>query len=244
MDTINISTTKSKAKVSKMIRDLPLMLSGKKNDIYGVRNAFWSGFAHSLYVSIFRAYLHKSRLSKDELGNSWPDITPETKAYRRAKKTPGRLGLLSSSQRKEWWKIYKKYKAIFLSKKNSQKQAKVLAAKKAWVEIKKQGGQTKIARYGNEKFPVLIDKGKLLASLTPGSFNGTQYRPRTRNQVFNITRYGLEMGTRVRYAQDHHQPKRQGFPQRRLWPVNMKPWLQNAMKAGVLAATRRMATKL
>lgn len=245
MYTINVKSQKSKRKIVMMVRDLPLMLSGRKKDIYGVRSAFWGGFAHNLYTKIAEAYFNKARLLKDDLGNSWPDISPQTKAYRRTRRPRGPLAMLSSSQRKEWWKIYKQFKAYFITKKNfSEKQAKTQAAKKAWTEIKKQGGKTKIQAFGDKKMLVLIDRGKLFDSLLPGSFNGTQYRTRSRKQIFKVVKTGLIMGTRVKYASRHHEPKKVGFPQRRLWPVNIRPWVKNATQAGILAATRRLATKL
>lgn len=244
MQVINVDTSKAPRKVQMMIRDLPLMLSGKKNDIYGVRQAFWGGFAHSMFASISINYFKKSQLIPDELGNIWPDLSPTTKAYRRAPRTRGRLGLLSSSQKKKWWSVYKQQKAIALNRKMSLAQAKVVAAKKAWVEVKKIGGRTKIETYGNEKFLVLVHKGKLLDSLAAGAFNGTQYRARSRNQIFTITRRGLTIGTRVKYANQHHEPKNEFIPQRRLWPKRMRPWLAKAMKAGVIAATLKLASKL
>jgi hypothetical protein len=241
-----VTTRKGKETVRRMIRDLPRMLSGKKNDIYGVREAFWGGFAYSLYNSIFKAYIWKSTLAKDDLGNSWPDLSPRTKAYRRAKKTTRTpLGLLTPTERKRWWSIYKQFKAFFIQKRKFPvKKAKAFAARKAWSVLKAEGAKTKLQVYGKEKFPVLIHKGRLVASLTPGAFNGTQYRARNRNQIFTVDRSGLTMGTRVKYAIEHHDPKKSYIPRRRLWPDNMSPWIRLAMTAGTAAAVRKLTAKL
>lgn len=249
MTKIRVYSKRDEREVERIISRLPGILSGIYNDSYGVRRAFWGGFAHSLYRSIFRAYLHKSRLGPDELGNRWPDISPATKVKRlskpnRSKRKPS-LGLLNTKQKKFWWQMYRKHKALFLQKKRMPlKKAKAAAAKVAWSKVKKIGGKTKIGVFGNKKIPVMIDKRRLIESLAPGTFNGTHYTKRNTDQIFTVMRDRVILGTKVPYSAEHHSPKRRGLPQRRLYPESMGPWMTAAVFEGTLAVGRKLARVL
>lgn len=253
-----IRTNRRLSEVRRLVRDLPQILAGSKPDVLGVRRAFWSGVANSMYQDIEVAFDKKANLETDELGERWEDLKPATKAYaRKARENDlskrernnlrnGRtIGLLDYNQTKIWKSIFARVRAQKMRAGLSLAQANVEAGQVAWAEIKKLGGQTKIQRLGFRKLQVLKDKKALYRSLRRGSFNGVEYRPAGGNQIFKIDRDRLQLGTRDKKAARHHNgDPSHNLPARRLWARNIQPWLRRANTAGVKACVIQLTRSI
>ena len=77
--------------------------------------------------------------------------------------------------------------------------------------------------------PIGIESGDLLQSFRPGRVQGGRYVPSGPNQVAKITDEGVEMGSKLDYAQHFHS-RRPIYPGMR----KMRPWTRRA-----LASARR-----
>lgn len=93
--TISIKTRLSRLKVAGFFRELPAILSGTAPDPHGVRNAFLGAFCRSMFQSISKAYVAKSKGGADDLGNTWNPLKPKSIAYRLRPKTVSRYPLSS-----------------------------------------------------------------------------------------------------------------------------------------------------
>ena len=249
-----IKTRLKFSELKRVLRDFPAIIAGTKQDIRGIRKAYWSGFANSMFHDIQVAFDLKSNLQADELGDTWPDLSPITKAYSRparqgdlteAEKRNLRnyrtKGLLDAQQTKVWRGFFNRMRLKLLREGSPPNIATNIAAVQAWAFIKSQGAVTKMDRLGFRKLQVLKDFKKLYKSLSQGTFNGYEYKPPNTKQIFKVTRTGLEIGTRDPKATHHHHgnPKR-GLPQRRLWPENIGVWTSRASKAGNQAAINQL----
>jgi hypothetical protein len=73
-------------------------------------------------------------------------------------------------------------------------------------------------------------------SLQPGRISGTQYTPRP-NQLFELDRNELRIGTEVEYAPFVNK-------KRRLWPARMRPWINEAIDIATSKTIERMAENM
>ena len=249
-----VKTNLKLSELKRIIVDFPAIIAGKKQDIRGIRSAYWSGFANSMFHDIQVAFDLKADLQADELGDRWPDLAPSTKAYsrparendltaeeRRNLKNYRTKGLLDAQQTKIWKAFYFKQRLALAREGSPPNIASSLAAAQAWAFIKSQGAVTKMDKLGYRKLQVLKDFKRLYKSLSQGTFNGYQYKPPTPQQIFKVTREGLTIGTRDKKASFHHHgnPKR-GLPQRRLWPKDISVWTARASIAGNQAAINQL----
>ena len=112
---MDIRSNRPRREVEQILRTIPGAIKGTGPDPYGLGQAYRSALIHSLLTSVYEAFIVKSLGGTDDLGNSWPDIKPETKAYgrkslRNSLALPGnkRRPTLSPDQDAYW-------KAIFIS---------------------------------------------------------------------------------------------------------------------------------
>jgi len=232
-----IRTTLSTKKVQKLINSIPAIVAGRARDPFKLHKKFWGAVAFSMYESLNKAFETKAQGGIDELGNNWDDLTEHTKAYSRPiypgdlprrmrlnEKRSDTIGLLSPGE-------YKKWRAIYASvlRKNEKKlgtgEAKILAAKVAWSEIKKDGAQTKIDVLGSRDLLILRDSDRLYRSFLPGKLTKHSYRKYNKDQVFIVEKGAVTVGTKVEYAEEV-------FKQRPLWIGSLAPWIKRASRAG------------
>lgn len=247
-----IRTKKSPQEIERLRRDLPGMLSGRKPDKYRLRHIFWGAFAKSLFDSISLAYAVKSAGGEDDLGNSWPDLSPRRKAYRRAVRSSdlkesyrrrlrdkSTIGLLSKTEQKQWSLIFGRTYHRLLKKKVPNREAKERAAMLAWHVLKSKGAKTKLATLGERDLPIMIDKGRLQRSLLPGKFNPSHgYVKKNKDQLFKVLKTVVHIGTNVEYAV-HHDEGRTSVP-RPVWPNDMEPWVEQALEVAYEAVYNRL----
>lgn len=224
-----------------------------------VYNAFWSAVIKSMFTSIYLAYNRKVTGASDELGNSWVDLSPYTKAYkkdRRGRLTRGQRvklnktttpGLLTPAQYKRWKKDFAESfnQSMTRIKKPSPQQmrdSEIAAAKFAWYNAKRKGAETLLDVLGKQQYPIMHETGKLHESFRPGkiraNFGGRlAYKPR-KDQVARVEDGVATIGTSVPYATlaegpvgDHHRP---------LWPENIDTWYEIAIDAGRSAIIKQI----
>ncbi len=213
---------------------------------------------------IARDFYRKARGQVGEDGETWPRLSPKYLAYGRRFGTGeqaalkrqaglgrghrmapgGNRGLLTAEQLRRWKQIFAS-RLRWLASRMPLAQAKKIAAAIAWAKLKEEGAKTKLEVYGNREHTILMDTGSLFASLSPGEEHdadqvNNQYDP-PENQIFELMRSGVIVGTNIPHAKVHNRGNRQrGIPKRQFVPVERAPqiwrdrWvavLQRNMKA-------------
>jgi hypothetical protein len=236
MAVTRITTNVDAATVRRMIALIPSIIRGTEKDKHGLHNRFWGAVALSMFESMSKAFDKKSQQGADDLGLTWHDITPHTKAYSRKLTTgdaPGlrsnfsnknTIGLLSPKQYKQWKGIFA---AVFMRQKDKlgETEAKIYAGKVAWTKMKERGASTKIDVLGNRNLLVMRNTEKLYRSFLPGKLSSKSYRKYNKDQVYIVKKGQITVGTSVEYASDV-------FDLRPLWAGDITPWIKKAAKAG------------
>lgn len=225
-------------KVQKLVTHAAKAIAGKESDRYDIAIRFWSAMTYSLFESIFAAFLEKSKHGTDELGDSWKDLTPETKAYNRP---DARTGLtlydnwavltpelrvrptLPPSINRQWGgRWFGIYLHLFGTVGN---QGRKVAGGSTWEHFKAMGYPTLIGLTRDMKLPLLNKTGTLQRSLFPSPLSGGIYVPLDTNQIFRPGNGKLQIGT-----------KRPGVTAidktRPIWPKNVSKWISKANGAG------------
>lgn len=244
----SVRTTRPASAVAALVESIGDVLNGTKPDPHGIAEVFWSAFAHSLATSVHCAFIVKSSHGKDELGQSWPDLDPKTKAYSRP---DGRKGLplhtgkptvygnthrptLTKEQDRMWRILFVKKLAYFRTQMTGP-EASAEAAKVAWNYVKSKMGATTILAYASNRTLLLLQRsGRLETSLRPGEFSGEKYSPPI-DQVFTIDQKGLTWGSAVEYAS-------KVSVKRPLWPESIDVWLKRALDFAISAVIKKVAS--
>lgn len=243
-----IYTTATREEIRDMVRALPADIAGSGDDIHGIGAGFRSRLAHTWFSLVAEDFEKLGRGEPGADGRTWDRNSPEYLAYGKGPKSSrmgrgqmpnnykggpaahnGRLGRapgtgdLNRGQLAQWWKVYSRYKGYYLQY-YSLKEAKAKAAQQAWAAIKKAGATTIISRLGDRPDQVLVDRGTLRRSLQPGEL--VDYGPDAEYyeqpaQLIEQEAGKMAVGSKVPYAKTHHEPKRKGGKQRRLWPEIM-----------------------
>jgi len=172
-------------------------------------------------------------------GTRWPDLSPKTKAYsrrfgpgeqaelkrqagvnsrRQNRGVAGKGGLLTAAEQKKWNAIFATTKARLINRGVPAGEAAATAGKTAWSILKSEGARTKLDVFGRRKVQILRDTGVLFNSFTPG-IESLALPSGARDQLFDISRGTISVGTQVPYAIYHHG--RHGEGKRPLWPRRM-----------------------
>ncbi len=226
------------------LRDI---LVGRQQDSHQVREGFLLSLGFAALSDIKDAYVTKADGGTDEMGVSWPDLSPKTKAYSRRfgpreqatlKKAAGlgrghafapggNRGLLTKAQLERWKQIFaRNFNRLSLSL--PVKEAKARAAQIAWAVIKREGAQTKLEVYGSRKVQILRDTGVMLNSLSPGVLSGTPpamaySKPSGEGgdkQVFDAQGARIIVGTNDPRAGAHNNGVPGRLPKRQIFPDN------------------------
>jgi hypothetical protein len=216
-------------------------IAGTEPDIYRIGERYWSAVAYSLFESIFKAFLAKSRHEVDELGQSWKDHDPKTKAYsrmdarrsltlydNRAVRTPTlrvRPTLPPSVNRQWGGRWYGLFIQLTSKHGESDDSAKKIAGGSTWEYFKAMGYPTLLSLTQNMKLPILNRTGTLQRSVFPAPLSGGFYLPIDRNQVVRIQSGKLEIGTNRPNIADITR-------ERPLWPRDISLWINRANAAG------------
>lgn len=222
------------------------ILVGRQADSLGIARGVYTAIGFAALSDIKQDFVTKARGGTGEDGTRWPPLTREYLAYGRRfgqgeqarlkraaglgkqhRYAPGnQKGLLTAEQLKRWRKIYAQLLARLLVS-LPPGQAKARAAAAAWAKLKAEGAQTKINVFGGRTVEILRDTGILFNSLSPGQIGGigpgsTYSRPPLpggEEQIFDVIRNGVIVGTNVPYAASHNfgDPRR-GIPQRQFLP--------------------------
>lgn len=229
-----VRTPKTRGEVTKLVRDLPRILAGTLPDSYGLRRAFQGAIAFYLFTKIHEAFLIKSAGGTDELGDSWEDISPYTKAYKRKAgndlpsnlqrrlKNKQTLGLLTPSQHRLWKMIFSKVYHHLL-KRFGEATALKIAGGTAWNRLKEAGALTKIQALGNRKVPILQDTLALVHSLSPGKYSPESgYKKGDRKQIYLTLPKKVVIGTKISYANAVSK-------KRPIWPNDIDKWIDEAI---------------
>ena len=232
-DTVDVPGSYDEEKVRELALHMARATSGVDPDTYGFGNRYWSAFAHSMFSDIYRAFLIKSEGGTDELGDSWEDLKPETKAYNRP---DARVGLqlhdnravrhpelkvrptLDPTANKRWAGFWlSNFKWWSLNKTGKNEYSKRLSAKFAWGYFKAHGYPTLLGLTSDLTIPILDKTGVLKRSLFPAPLSAGVYFPIDPNQIYRYSGGRLTIGTKVPYAEYVDM-------RRKLWPEDTSAW--------------------
>lgn len=218
---------------------------------------FRAAFAREWFRQVALGYEAKAQGKADSLGNRWPNIKPETKAYHRPDLRRNiRLGTsskhrptLTKAQDREWREEFKRqlrknptirkvyegkrqqYLAFFVQMEEIA-EAESRAASLAWIYVKNRfGAKTLLDKLGGKKAPIMVRSGDLLQSYLPG--DGLPYEP-SPGQVFRPKPLGLVLGSQVSYAGPAAR-------RRQVQPRGNSAWARNALRAGIQAVKERLS---
>lgn len=203
--------------VRAIARRLALVLTGREADSLGIRQGFLLSLGFAALSDVKAAFLTKCRGGTDEMGITWPPLQPETIARRRV--GPGDVKADPAIKERE--KIVKReYRKILkrLAVSLPENEAKARARQMAQARATRATGQTKVQTLGSRQVDMLRDTGILFNSLSPGRLSGggvpSGYTKPTgdggQEQVFDLVRTGIIVGTNVIYAGTHqngYKPK-------------------------------------
>jgi hypothetical protein len=264
MDYKVITTKDQHPALKDLVLKLPGILAGNVQDAFGIANGFRVRIGYAILSLIAPNFNELGRGFSGANGEKWPPLSKEYLAYGRRfgptemsdlKKQHGlgkqhrfapgnKKGLLTADQLKMWRSIYADRLAWY-EMQLPDKKAKEVAARIAWAAVKKAGGKTKLEVYGNRVVQILVDTGRLRASLQPGlvfdSGPGAAYQKPTgeggTDQAFEPKPSEVVVGTNVKYGAYHHEGRK--VPQRRLWPAEFPPtWWQQILGVAISGLVR------
>lgn len=233
IERVTVSSDRRKDVVD-FLRELPRMLSGQVADPQGVAAGLRARLAWSVFSLVAPNFNDLGRGLPGADGDRWAPLSREYLAYHRpvkGRKPPragksapgGKDGFLDKQQLAEWRRIYaQSLKRLLLD--HPEKEAKGIAAAKAWAALKRAGAKTKIDVFGNrvmgQDYQALVDTGRLRQSLQAGELlergPAAEYRGTDEQEAEVGTPYRVVVGTNDKKAGWHHNGK--GRRRRRLWP--------------------------
>lgn len=237
MPTKRIQGNFTPQEIAHLVRYTAKCIKGTVPDHHKVGQRFWSAVARSLFESITTAFIAKSRHERDDLGVMWKDLDPKTKAYGRP---DARLGLtlydnravhnpsllvrptLPPSVNKAWGG---KWLGILMHFGIESEQQKSMAAGATWELFKAKGYPTLIGLTSDMRLPIMRRTGSLQRSLFPAPMKGGIYIPIDPNQICEIGRGKLTLGTKSPGARYSNET-------RPFWKKRPKKWIDKALDAG------------
>ena len=227
-------------KVKELVAHMVRALGGQDADRWGFRERYWGAYAHSIFSSVFKAFLVKSQHGTDELGNNWEDLKLKTKAYGRMDARSGfqlfdnravrhpdlRVRpTLPPNINRQWAGFWLgNFRWYSLNKSGKNEYSKRLAGKFAWGYFKSKGYPTLLELTASLDLPILNSTGTLQRSLFPAPLSRGVYFPIDPNQVYKPRGTTLTIGTKVPYAEYVTM-------KRNIWPDNTSVWHKRASVA-------------
>lgn len=235
----------SRDELLRVIRQIPKAMAKPSGDMHprlrNVIKAAKLATGREMWVQIHKAYKVKSKGGTDSLGIKWKDLSPATKAARepttalkRKMASNIRRGgstsrpTLSPAQDRVWRGIFvSTLKRLVLN--TPLREAKAIAARRAWAILKSRGARTKLSIMGNRKVPILVESGKLLGATKPGRLQWTVYN-RPLGQILDIRGDTIRIGIdseEIPYAakQNKTRPIIPGVNK-------IRPWVRKAIAKG------------
>ncbi len=93
-----------------------------------------------------------------------------------------------------------------------------------------------VTQAAKSHIPILIDTGRLYTSLLPGRVSGGTYTKKNEDQIFEVKRGQVSLGTKVPYAETQHKA-------RPLWPPEMDRWIDESIDEALKVMTRLLVQK-
>ena len=252
-----IYTTASREEVIDFVRSIPsAVVQGGIDGDRGVGAGFRHRLAESFYSLVAPNFDRLGRGEAAANGESWKRNTEKYLAYGKGpkssrmgtghapnnilwsepgsayssgeeRKLPRGTGHLTGDLLKHWWQVYLQNKAFLLMAGWEHKAAKARAAQVAWEDVKRFGGRTLLQTHGKRRDQVLVDTGKLRASLQPGYVvagigASAEYVTANAEQIFESEPGEVVVGSKHKHAAKHHEGRGR-LPERRLWPEEIPP---------------------
>lgn len=225
---------------------LPAILAGEEADSFGIRRHAMVRLAHAVLTTIHQDFIVKSRGMPGADGTVWARLTEMTLALRAKRRgisrSIGRLGMTADEVAEVVKSRRQLYNSIVEERRGSvglneaRRQASLVAKAfarsvfAARAELARRGKSPSTA-YASEEDAILIDSGRLLSSISPGTItgmgDGSSISPPvghgTTDQVIDIdSRRGeLSIYSSVPYGEKHQAG---GTSTLTRSPVPRRPW--------------------
>lgn len=235
----------SSAGLRSILANLPLILSGRAPDPFGVAQAVQLRVGVALLSQIQQDFLTKSRGGTGKDGVQWKPLKRETIAARRTTKAELKSlgaggkrvrGLLTPAEDKLWRAIYARNLAK-LRHHLGEAAARAKSAQIAWAELKRRGAKTRLDVLGGRVVDIGRDTGRMFRSFTPG----VEDQPSNETeQVFDTPSGAVIVGSNVPYFPRFHNA-RPCWPQDGTIPPAWEPALIAAAGRGMIRAVEILA---
>lgn len=243
----------SRDDVRAFARRLALILAGREQDEMGIRRGFLLALGFGALSDFKAAFITKARGGTDEAGVKWPPLKPETIANRRVGPRDKQNAPIAEREKivkRETKRLLRRLR-LSLPENEAQFRAKQMAQAIATRET----GKTKVQTLGSRQVDMLRDTGILFNSLSPGRLSGganpsgysKPTAPGGSEQVFDLSREGIIVGTNVKYAATHNYgrgkiPQRMFIPEResQIPDIWWERWLGISLKAFEAGAAQLM----
>lgn len=245
--------TRERKELQRVLDNLPRALAGRVPDRGRLARGVMLAMGVSLLADAKANFIELSRGNPGIDGTKWKPLSPYTKAARlrktaraaflRSKGIKGRRerGLLTPAQNAKWKRIFGAMFRKFVGD-YSVGEAKAKAAQIAWAALKRDGALLVKNVFADAPADILVDTGRLLASITPGYIGPSGYLPprgaKRGDHVMDIQPGRVIVGTNVEYAQKQHK-------HRPFWPAEIpNQWAQNCATAAAGAVATYMGAYL
>lgn len=204
-----------------------------------IRNTILSYYVQSMFFFIHRAYLMKARGGTDDLGNSWKplkEVTIKRKLGRfRIRQELPRSGPVFQGRQRA---LFVKLRSVLLSRYRAMmpaSQAEALATSRAGELLaKRQLAGTNVGLLDPGFVPVMVDRGRLLASFVPGTVDRSgAYIESNSDQRAEISPAAIRIGTKVPYAASADR-------ERPIIPANAAAWFPKAVERAARLAFMKL----
>lgn len=250
---VRVVCKSSPENVLQFLRSIPDIMVGRQEDAFNLRHGMKMRVAWTFFSLVVPDFVEKGRGGTGADGDRWPDLSDNYKAYGKRFKGVGfSVAGLSPSGRPKGGKkglnqkdasrfeLIRNRNLARLAGKFPVGEARSRADNIAWQDWRNQTNNTKIAAgkalIVGTHYQILKDEGTLLLSIQPaeiveGGGPGAEYTPNTEDQIVEEELNGLILGSRLVYANAHHEGSK-NLPQRRLWPDEIPDdWMRQILDA-------------
>lgn len=213
------------------------VLRGESRKYYSVHTVYKANLVKEVMKRINEAFWAKAKGGSDSLGNQWKPLAPSTHAYKPMSPIEKNTyeiddtltrGLLTPDQDHRWKTIFARTYNRLVKKGVGEKEAKKMAAERAWGVVKAAGARTKIGL--GRITDINIRFGRLVASTKDGVIVNNRYYPPTKNQeIIYKPRGNFKIKFNLPYAGavDAVRP---------IAPRDISPWIIEAHDIAIMIA--------